>query len=187
MTFPKIVAGTFNGLAGQEIDLFRAHLSGVTGVGVEIGCLDGFSTVVILESSELSSLTSIDPFIPDSMEKSLIGDKDRFFLNTAPFNGRSKLIQDYSWNVSPTWRDKLDFLFIDGDHTLQSVTRDYLEWTPLLKQGGILAVHDCRMGRPDSPTFHVGPSKMAMEQIFGRPDRWELLGETFSLVLARLR
>ncbi len=63
----KIADGTFAGLAGEEVELFRKVLAGVGGIGVEIGCLDGYSSAVILDASELH-LTSIDPFIPDSME-----------------------------------------------------------------------------------------------------------------------
>ena len=41
--------GTFAGLAGEEIALFQKVLDQLQGDGVEIGCLDGFSTAHILE------------------------------------------------------------------------------------------------------------------------------------------
>lgn len=180
----ELAPGSFTGLAGPEVDLFRKHLTGMEGEAVEIGCLDGFSTAIILECSQLE-LTSIDPFIPDSMEASLIGKKERVIENTKPWADRFKLIEDYSQNVVMNWQLMLDFLFLDGDHQFISVQRDYTQWTPLLKKGGILAMHDSRMGRPDGANFHPGPSQVAAENVYGQPQLWEIIGEAFSLTLAR--
>jgi predicted O-methyltransferase YrrM len=41
------------------------------------------------------------------------------------------------WN-----RGKVDFLFIDGDHSIAGATGDILNWLPHMKEGGIVAVHD---------------------------------------------
>jgi hypothetical protein len=201
----KLAPNTFQGLHGDEVALFQKVLKGVSGIGVEIGCCDGFSSAVILEASELH-LTSIDPFIPDSMEPTLIGSKDRYLENVAPWKDRAKLIEDFSYRAvlsflpviddgpCPTYEEAakeeerivfLDFLFIDGDHGYKWVSTDFHDWTCLLNQGGILAMHDARMGRDGSPNFHQGPSLVAQEEVFGQPDKWEVIGEAFSLVLAR--
>lgn len=37
---------------------------------------------------------------------------------------------------------KLDFLFIDGDHTYNGVKKDFELYSPLVKSGGIIAFHD---------------------------------------------
>jgi len=37
---------------------------------------------------------------------------------------------------------KLDFLFIDGDHTYEGVKRDFEMYSPLVRKGGIIAFHD---------------------------------------------
>jgi len=37
---------------------------------------------------------------------------------------------------------KADFLFIDGDHTYEGVKRDFEMYSPLVKEGGIIAFHD---------------------------------------------
>lgn len=36
----------------------------------------------------------------------------------------------------------LDFLFIDGDHTHEGVTRDWQDYTPFVRPGGLVALHD---------------------------------------------
>ena len=36
----------------------------------------------------------------------------------------------------------LDFVYIDGDHSVEGCTRDILAWAPKVKRGGVLAGHD---------------------------------------------
>ncbi len=180
----NLAENSFTGLGGDEIELFRKLISGMEGIGVEIGCMDGYSTWHILEFSRLH-LTSIDPFIGDSMAPQLIGDVNRFRFNIEPLKDRSRLIQDYSWNVVTSWAEMLDFLFIDGDHEYMAVMRDFEQWTRFLKVGGILAMHDSRMFRPGGANFHPGPSMVARDLVYGKPDKWEILGEAFSLTVAR--
>ena len=38
--------------------------------------------------------------------------------------------------------EPLDFLFIDGDHTLQGVQQDYAMYAPLVRPGGWIGLHD---------------------------------------------
>ena len=55
---------------------------------------------------------------------------------------------------------KLDFLFIDGDHSYEGVQRDFELYSPLVREGGLVALHDIvpsgpgRQGDPgDVPAF----------------------------------
>ncbi len=38
--------------------------------------------------------------------------------------------------------NRLDFLFIDGDHTYEGVKRDFEMYSPLVRSGGMIAFHD---------------------------------------------
>ena len=38
--------------------------------------------------------------------------------------------------------EMIDFLFIDGDHTYEGVKQDFEMYSPLVKDGGIIALHD---------------------------------------------
>lgn len=38
--------------------------------------------------------------------------------------------------------EKLDFLFIDGDHSFEGVKLDYIMYSPFVRKGGIIALHD---------------------------------------------
>lgn len=43
---------------------------------------------------------------------------------------------------------KADFLFIDGDHTEQGVTADYLDYKEFVRPGGLIAFHDIVESQP---------------------------------------
>jgi predicted O-methyltransferase YrrM len=45
---------------------------------------------------------------------------------------------------------KLDFLFIDGDHTYDGVKRDFEMYSRLVRKGGIIAFHDICPHPPDT-------------------------------------
>lgn len=43
---------------------------------------------------------------------------------------------------------QVDFLFIDGDHTDEGVTADYLDYKELVRPGGLIAFHDIVESQP---------------------------------------
>ena len=48
----------------------------------------------------------------------------------------------------------IDFAFIDGDHTYEGVKADFLNYGPLIREGGIIGFHDI-LPRPDLPEIQV--------------------------------
>ena len=47
-----------------------------------------------------------------------------------------------SETVAANWATPLSLVFIDGGHTLETVTADYHAWAPHLQPGGCLLIHD---------------------------------------------
>lgn len=47
----------------------------------------------------------------------------------------------------------VDLLYIDGDHMLPAVTQDWALYSPLVRQGGIIVLHDAVI--EDNPTVEV--------------------------------
>jgi predicted O-methyltransferase YrrM len=45
--------------------------------------------------------------------------------------------------------DRLDLLFIDGDHTPEGVDADFRMYSPLVREGGLVAFHDIVPGPPE--------------------------------------
>lgn len=63
----------------------------------------------------------------------------------------------------------LDFLFIDGDHSLFGVINDFVRYSPLVKPGGIVAFHDIN---PDS---FIKTGIKTHSYVGGVPYFWEMI------------
>ncbi len=56
---------------------------------------------------------------------------------------RCSILRMDSVAAANTFPDRsLDFVYLDGDHSLAGCTRDIVAWAPKVKVGGILAGHD---------------------------------------------
>ena len=61
------------------------------------------------------------------------------------FPERGTSLEDYvtPHEVSSILNDnKLDFMFIDGDHTYEGVRKDFEMYAPLVRKNGLIALHD---------------------------------------------
>jgi predicted O-methyltransferase YrrM len=58
------------------------------------------------------------------------------------FLGDSHGAKALDWVARELNGTKVDALFLDGDHSLAGVTRDFLDYVPLVKPTGIVALHD---------------------------------------------
>jgi predicted O-methyltransferase YrrM len=62
-------------------------------------------------------------------------------------DSHSRAVRD---RVRELVRDSVDFLFIDGDHTYEGVSADYTAYAPLVRPGGLIALHDIVPGPEDA-------------------------------------
>jgi predicted O-methyltransferase YrrM len=46
--------------------------------------------------------------------------------------------------------ERVDVLFVDGDHTLEGVEADFRMYSPLVRNGGIVAFHDIVPGSSEA-------------------------------------
>ena len=72
----------------------------------------------------------------NSKFKNLYGDRCTFI------SGNSHDLATYNELVKTLNGDKIDFLFIDGDHTYEGVKQDYEMYSHLVNEGGYIAFHD---------------------------------------------
>lgn len=70
-------------------------------------------------------------------------------LSTFTKNGQTYLLSEDSHSEATVERvreilgaEKLDFVFIDGEHSYESVEKDFHMYLPLVREGGIMAFHD---------------------------------------------
>jgi predicted O-methyltransferase YrrM len=57
--------------------------------------------------------------------------------------------------VAADWDEPVDFVFIDGNHSYEGVSRDWADWTSLLRPGGIVALHNARRTGENPTCPHV--------------------------------
>ncbi len=130
---------------------------------VEIGVLDGKTTKEMAQSA-IVPIYGIDPIIPDSMNKRLIGHETAIKRNLE-FYKDFHFIKDFSYNVAPRWKEKFDFIFIDGDHAYEAVLKDFEDWFPLIEPNGIISFHDSApvTSIPGAFAGWPGPTRLVAE------------------------
>ena len=120
---------------------------GTMAVGVEIGTANGQSLAYLgveFENRRLAGgpeymLIGVDPDNANGNAK----------RNLEPLKGRVELLGEKSVDAARHFADgSLDFVFIDGDHSYESVRDDIAAWFPKLVPGGLIAGHDFS---PDFP------------------------------------
>lgn len=135
---------------------------------VEIGSWKGKSTFCIAKGLNKGSLLVIDPFnasggqdIESEVEYKAksggVGLLEEFQRNMKKLKVLDKIIikKGYSYEFDSEI-DFIDFLFIDGDHSIEGCVRDYKLYSKKVKKGGYIAFHDYYENRNDlGPTFVV--------------------------------
>lgn len=92
------------------------------------------------------------PFLRRTLRQAVLED------TVIPVVGRSAVI-------AKAWATPLAFLFIDGGHTMEAALADWRGWTPHLKPGGLLAIHDVFPDPADGgrPPFEIYQRALASD------------------------
>ncbi len=114
---------------------------------LEIGTFHGYSGAYMLsalEDNKKGFLYTVEE------QKSHI---DIANINLNKISNRYKILhgaaslslQSYRPLIIEVWNKPIDFLFIDGDHSFESVESDLKKYEPFVSRGGIIACHDYLM------------------------------------------
>jgi hypothetical protein len=135
--------------ASQHVHTFatlrsRAELTKLIrpgGVGVELGVANGVFSELILRTSELGYLYSIDAYgdrkHPVSRYRSAV-------VRLAPYRMRNAIIRMRFDEALSMFPDRyFDFIYVDGcAGNGEEGGRSFYDWWPKLKSGGVFAGHD---------------------------------------------
>lgn len=153
----------------EAIGLYRiAHKLPYNAVVVEIGTWKGKSTFCISKGLRSGKIYAIDPFNADAgldfwSQKEYAdkkGEEDLLvnFKDTMKRFGVDKKIvakRGYSTEFHEDF-DKIDFLFIDGDHSVEGCKTDFDLYSPKIVSGGFIAFHDFYEKRDElGPTYVI--------------------------------
>jgi hypothetical protein len=152
---------------------------------VELGSWQGKSSALLaagLCGKPGARLFCVDPFgddeSPEYRPTMRLGIEEAFHRNMRRAGVAHIVhpIKGYSHHTAPSWREPIDVLFIDANHDYECVRRDFELWSPFVKPGGIVAMHDV------SPVW-PGPSRVMLEEL--QPPLYGDLRQVDSLVWAR--
>jgi len=147
------------GDSDNSIDIIRNNLRGTRHMcGVEVGVHRGALSKQLLESFPDLILAMVDPW--KSYEKD-----DPYFISgdSCAMQTRAQQVDNYKAACEATeemkdrrlilkltseaafnripWK-KIDFVFLDGDHTFDAVAKDIASWWKKVRPGGLLMGHD---------------------------------------------
>lgn len=112
------------------------------GIIVELGCYEGKTTAELAKHTR-GHVYSIDPFFGGRTGIAY----GELVARTHCWKQGIKnveFIKGFSYEVAPNFHSPIDLLFVDADHTFEAVVRDWEDWFPKVKTGGIIALHDSR-------------------------------------------
>jgi hypothetical protein len=147
---------------GQVVELFKEHFGEREFSGIEIGTCQGLLTKsLLLYFPNLQKLYTIDPYLHDSTSE-FEAHRPQEWLNDclaqavvalAEYGDRKiQLVMKSDEAVIHT-PNLVDFVWVDGDHTISQIERDIINYYPKVKKGGIFGGHD------------YSPSKYALHNV----------------------
>jgi predicted O-methyltransferase YrrM len=102
-------------------------------------------------------------------------------------NGRVEWLRttgaDAARTLAPVVGGKLDFVFIDGDHTYDGLRADWEGWSGLIAPGGVVGLHDSR-ATPGRPIHDAGSVRYTTGVVRADP-RFAVIEEVDSLTVLR--
>jgi len=114
-------------------------------VGAEIGVAQAKNAVQICSHNPLLKLYCVDPWEKYALNPRAHSNQEECHQlaieRLAPYN--VELIQAMSMDAVKNFdKHSLDFVYIDGHHSFDYVIQDLVEWSKIVKPGGIVAGHD---------------------------------------------
>jgi hypothetical protein len=149
--------------------------------GLELGVEEGLYTEILCRENPQAMIYGVDPWrsYPGYREHVSQTQLDGFYEGTrkrlVPY-GNYKLIKKFSMEAVHDFEDEsLDFVYLDGNHTLKYIINDLIEWSKKVRKGGIVSGHDYRKSRRMVTLNHVPYAVECYTQSY-RIRPWFVLG-----------
>ena len=154
---------------------------------VEIGVFEGVTTKLLSENMSRSGrLYAVDPFITGRLGicwSQYIANAE---AKNSQYSSNVEFVQSYSYDAVMNIDGDFDMIFIDGDHSLQGIKRDWADWSGRIIKGGIIALHDTRVPSYNKSVEMLG-SYQYFESHIRHDERFDLVEQIDSLsVLQRV-
>ncbi len=166
-----------------EGDLLKRFAVGAATV-VELGVAEGGSAAELRSvMAPNGRLYLVDPYEPGKLRMSMPRIIARRTVRRVR-NGTVIWIRSRSDEAIHGWGRPIDYLFIDADHSYERASSDWRLWTPFVRVGGQVALHDSVVfpggwADPDS-----GPVRLLAEVLSDGAD-WTLVRQADSLTIVQ--
>lgn len=108
----------------------------------EIGTFKGGTTICFsLAAPNKATIVTIDMNITAEKQKSIKKFAKRG-QRIVSIKGDTRRLSTYLRTQYEFRGKDIDFLLIDGDHSLEGVINDYVRYSPLVRKGGVIIFHD---------------------------------------------
>jgi predicted O-methyltransferase YrrM len=167
---------------GERAALAR-YVSGAATV-VEIGVFEGVNTVILSKAMRKDGRTfGIDPFFKGGMGICYHKLITETHLKRNKVRPVVSLIEKYSFDAINDIPEKVDFIFIDGDHSWEGISKDWPLYSDKLKAGGIMALHDTSVVAEDNGV--VMDSVRYYNDVIRHDDRFEWVETVYRMNILR--
>jgi len=154
-------------------------------VVVEIGVAEGASAAGLRAAMPSDGgLYLVDPFhLARVPALNFLKRAARRAVNAAG-SARTHWIESFSQVAVRGWKSRIFFLLCYGDHREEAVERDWQDWSPFVREAGVVAFHDARLFPRGWPTPDYGPVRF-IDRFFRKSQvagGWRIIEEVDSLV-----
>jgi predicted O-methyltransferase YrrM len=112
-------------------------------VAAEIGSFLGASACFLaLGLGRRGLLYCVDTWNNDAMDEPQRDTFGEFMRNARNFRGQIVPLRGTSARIAESFDRRIDFLFVDGDHSYEECLNDWLSWSRFLEPGAIVVFHD---------------------------------------------
>ena len=121
-------------------------------IGAEIGVREGYYSEEICKANPGAKLYSVDGWKTYKGYRDFTSQSkaDRYYREAierlAPYN--CELIKKFSMDAVQDFKpNSLDFVYIDANHDFKNAACDIVEWSKVVRPGGIVAGHDFKRSK----------------------------------------
>lgn len=123
-----------------KLSLSLPHQSTVVEIGSYLGASALFFASGIKERG--GKLYCIDTWYNEGMAEGQRDTFEEFLKNIEPMRHFIIPLRGQSVDIAKTFNERIDLLFIDGDHSYEGIKGDVESWLPKIKDDGIIIFHD---------------------------------------------
>lgn len=126
----------------------KEHFKNKEIIACEIGVFKGYHAYQILKHLYIEKLYLIDPYVKyedyknDKSYRNILKAKQKAKKLLEPYKDKIIWIEKFSHDAIKEINEKIDFLYIDGNHFHPYVDNDIKNYYPLVNKGGIISGHD---------------------------------------------